>query len=117
MDRTEAESFARAWVDAWNDRDIAAILAHYDDDIIFHSPGIALVTGKQVAAVTGKVELRTYWTAALERAPKLYFALDQVFIGSDTVTLLYTNHRDQAVTETFVFGEGGKIVQAFAAYA
>lgn len=117
MQRTDAERFARAWVAAWNDRDIEAVLEHYDEKITFHSPGIAVVTGKQVASVSGKPDLRAYWEDAIERAPKLYFALDQVFTGSDTVTLLYTNHRDQSVTETFIFGDNGKVVRAMAAYA
>ena len=117
MQRTQAERFARDWVAAWNDRDIEAILAHYADDVVFHSPGIALVTGRDVASVTGKTELQAYWAAALARAPKLYFALEQVFIGSDTVTLLYNNHRDQSVTETFIFADNGKVVRAMAAYA
>lgn len=117
MQRVEAENFARDWVAAWNDRDIGAVLAHYDDEITFHSPGIALVTGKQVGSITGKSQLRSYWLEALERAPKLYFALDQVFTGSDAITLLYTNHRDQSVTETFIFGETGKVVRAMVAYA
>ena len=33
-----ADSFAREWIAGWNARDLAAILAHYADDVIFSSP-------------------------------------------------------------------------------
>ena len=116
MTLTEADAFARAWVAAWNDRDIEAILAHYDEAVVFHSPRIADVMGGHAASIAGKDNLRAYWLAGLERAPKLYFELDRVFAGSDTLTVLYTNHRDQMVTETFVFDMAGKIITAMAAY-
>lgn len=116
MRKQDAKAFARSWLAAWNDRDLDAILEHYDEDIVFHSPRIADVMGGQALSVEGKPALRKYWTAALERAPKLYFELDHVFTGSKALTLLYTNHRDQRVTETFVFGETGKVVLAMAAY-
>lgn len=116
MNRTDAENFARDWVAAWNDHDIEAILNHYADDVVFHSPRIADVMGGQADAVVGKGALRAYWAKALEHAPKLYFELDCVFTGAGTVTLLYTNHRDQRAAETFVFGDAGKVIQAMAAY-
>ncbi len=116
MNTNDAEAFARTWLAAWNDRDLDLILDHYHEEIVFHSPRIADVMGAARASIAGKDALRTYWTAALDRAPKLYFELDRVFTGSNTLTLLYTNHRDQSVTESFVFGETGKVVLAMAAY-
>jgi ketosteroid isomerase-like protein len=111
-----AEDFARAWVQAWNDRDLEAILSHYADTIVFHSPRIDLVLRNGAAKIEGKDALRNYWRAALERSPKLYFELDDVRIGSDAMTVLYTNHRDESVAETFVFDETGAVVLSIAAY-
>ena len=34
----DAVAFSRAWVDAWNRRDIEAVLAHFHDDAVFSSP-------------------------------------------------------------------------------
>lgn len=116
MDRERATAFARDWLQGWNDRDIEAILAHYDEQVVFHSPRIAEVLGGVAAFVSGKAALRTYWTEALGKAPKLFFELERVFTGSDSVTLLYTNHRDQSVTETFLFGNTGKVIEVIATY-
>ena len=33
------------------------------------------------------------------------------------VTILYTNHRQQTVAETFVFGDGAKVMLSVATYA
>jgi ketosteroid isomerase-like protein len=112
-----AQTFAREWVKAWNDHDLAAILSHYAEDIVFHSPRIRMVTGKDVDSVFGKAALRAYWSSALEQARDLFFEIDQVLIGSDALTITYTNQRQQAVAESFVFGVDGKVVRSIAAYA
>lgn len=116
MNRVDADEFARGWLEAWNDRDLDAILSHYADGVVFHSPRIAKVMDTNQGFVSGKPALREYWANALEQAPDLFFELDEVLVGSDAVTLLYTNHRDQMVAETFLFDEDGEISCAIATY-
>lgn len=116
MDADKAQAFAREWVKAWNDHDLEAILSHYAEDVVFHSPRIRMVTGCDVDSVTGKAELRSYWGAALERLRNLYFEIDQVLPGSNAMTILYTNERSQHVAETFVFNRAGKVERSIAAY-
>lgn len=117
----DAQAFAREWVKAWNDHDLQAILVHYADEIVFHSPRIRTVTGQDVDALTGKAALGDYWGKALSLARDLFFEVDQVLTGSDALTIVYTNHRQQTVAETFVFGadggNAGKVVRSIAAYA
>ena len=116
LDRARAETFARAWMSAWNDRDIDRILAHYADGVVFHSPRIALVMGNGGVSVSGKAALRDYWTKALERSPELFFELESVLTSSDAITLLYTNHREELVAETFLFDDDGEVRESVAAY-
>lgn len=113
----KAQAFARDWVKAWNDHDLEAILSHYAEEVVFHSPRIRMVTGQDADSVSGKAALRAYWSKALEQARDLYFEIDQVMTGSDALTVLYTNQRQQSVAETFVFGTSGKVVRSIAAYA
>lgn len=117
MDADSARAFAREWVKAWNDHDLGAILSHYTDDVIFHSPRIRTVAGRDADHIVGKAALEDYWGKALELARDLYFEIDQVLTGSDALTIIYTNHRQQTVAETFVFGPAGKVVRSIAAYA
>lgn len=113
----DAQTFAREWVKAWNDHDLQAILSHYAEDVVFHSPRIRAVTGQDVDAVKGKAALSAYWSKALTLARDLYFEIDQVLTGSNALTIIYTNHRQQHVAETFVFGADGKVATSIATYA
>ena len=115
-DRNFAERFAREWATAWNDRDLDAVLSHYSEDIEFFSPRIEIVLGQDITRVSGKDALRAYWSAALEAAPTLYFEIDKVFSGAEAVTILYTNHRDQSVAETFLFDDARRVRLSLAAY-
>lgn len=117
MDADQAKAFARAWVQAWNDHDLEQILAHYAEDVTFHSPRIRMVTGQPVDSVTGKAALRAYWGKALEMLRDLYFDIDEVMVGSDALTIRYTNERSQSVAETFVFGADGRVQTSIACYA
>lgn len=117
MDKSAAETFARSWITHWNARDLDAILGHYSEDIVFHSPRIAPVMGDGRASVSGKPALRDYWQRALDAAPDLHFEPELVFTGSDALTILYRNQRGQRVTETFILSASGEVVLAIAAYA
>jgi hypothetical protein len=116
IDSEFAQKFSREWLKAWNDHDLDAILRHYADTIVFHSPRIRMVTGRDVDSVTGKVELRAYWGKALNQLRDLYFEVDQVLVGSDALTILYTNERSQYVGETFIFDGHGKVIRSISAY-
>ncbi len=116
MARPDPQTFAREWVAAWNDHDLDAVLSHYADGVVFHSPRIAQVMGNGEDSVTGKAALRAYWEKALAHARDLFFELDDVLVGSDAITVLYTNHRGQKAAETFIFDEDGEISIAVAAY-
>jgi ketosteroid isomerase-like protein len=117
IDRDRAEHFARDWIEAWNAHDLDAILSHYSDDIVFRSPRIALVMGDNIEFVTGKPALARYWSKALAIAKDLHFTFDRLYVGSDSLTIAYRNHRGQHAAETFVFGADGLVKESIAAYA
>ena len=117
IDRPWAERFANEWIDGWNRYDLNAILSHYAEDVVFHSPRIAIVMGEPVASVSGKTALARYWGKALSQGKDLRFHLERVYVGSDSLSISYRNQRAQSVVETFVFGAGGLVVESVAAYA
>lgn len=117
IDRPWAERFAAEWIAAWNARDLDAVLAHYADDIVFHSPRIAVVMAEPIAFVSGKPALARYWGKALATNKDLRFDLDRVYVGGDSLTIAYRNHRGQHVAETFVFDAQGLVIKSIATYA
>ena len=116
IDRDFAERFAAAWYAAWNSHDLDAILQHYAEDIIFHSPRIRIVTGENIDSVTSKTHLRRYWSQSLAGAPDLRFVGHRLLIGSNSLTLTYTNHRKKVAAETFVFNDQGLVIESIAAH-
>ena len=63
--------FAERWIEAWNSRDIEAVLTHYADDVIFTSPTAARFVPESGGTILGKDALRSYWTVALQANPDL----------------------------------------------
>jgi tagatose-1,6-bisphosphate aldolase non-catalytic subunit AgaZ/GatZ len=96
IDRAWAERFADDWIAAWNSYDLNAILSHYAEDVVFHSP--------------------RNWTKALQ-GKDLRFHLERVYVGSDSLSISYRNHRAQHVVETFVFNADGLVNKSIATYA
>jgi ketosteroid isomerase-like protein len=111
-----AERFAREWAANWHAKDLEALLGHYSPDIVFRSPRISAVLGKPQASVAGLAELRDYWRKALDAAKEVRFEVASIGVGSDALTILYKNQRDDHVAETLVFDEQGKIIQGIVVY-
>jgi ketosteroid isomerase-like protein len=112
-------AFGRSWVEAWNRRDLDAVLAHYADACAFTSPKALLVTGH--ARLEGKAALRAYWEAALVRFTRIVFRLDHVVwdAGARILVVVYQADLDGAVSrasEMMRFDAAGNIVEGEAFY-
>jgi len=116
IEQGAADAFVADWIAAWNARDLDAVLDHYADDIVFWSPRIKIVTGRDIACVEGKPALEAYWSKAMEDAPELRFTLQRVYVGSEAITIAYANHRGENAAETLVFDRHGRVKLAVATY-
>lgn len=58
----DPNAFASTWIEAWNRRDIDALVSHYTPDARFVSPVAAKRTGSSV--VIGREALADYWSGA-----------------------------------------------------
>jgi hypothetical protein len=112
----DAEQFARQWVQAWNDHDIDAVLAHFDDAVLFTSPVALKVLPSTGGVVQGKDALRAYWTRALAGVPDLAFAVESVFQGIDTVVIAYRNQNGGVVSEVLRFNDEGLVIEGHATH-
>ncbi len=108
--------FARRYYDAWNKRDVDAIVALYADDIEFSSPYITALGFSPDGVIFSKPMLRAYVERALERAPALTFTPEAIFVGARGHTLIYRNHRGERTAEVHEMDEAGLIVRADATY-
>ena len=119
MKPLDLDAFAAEWIAAWNAHDLDRILSHYAEDIVFRSPVVRRRFGKDSGEVSGKAELRAYWSGAFAPgAPALRFELIGVLAGVDGGAIRYfSTTRDCEVVETFVFDDAGLVKRAAAFYA
>jgi hypothetical protein len=110
-----ARDFARDWVEAWNARDLEAVLSHYTDDFEMSSPYIAEIASEPSGRLVGKASVREYWSSALHRMPALHFELLQVLTGAESVAIYYRGVRG-LVAEVFFFNELDLVFKACAHY-
>jgi ketosteroid isomerase-like protein len=110
----DAKAFAHAWEEAWNSRDLDAIMSHYRDDVVFRSRKAVPITGG--GEVRGKAALRAYWSQALERQPDLRFAVQDVFVGHEMLVITYLNQHGILAAETLYFDQDGLVFQAAACH-
>jgi len=114
MNRDEAVEYARRWTEAWNSRDLEAVLEHFEDDVTFSSPKALEAVG--APTVRGKAALRKYWGTALQPVKSLRFTLLRVLWDPDgsELAIIYdrqVNDRHDRASEVLHFGPSGRVVR------
>ena len=110
-----AKNFADEWINAWNAHDLNRIMKLYASDIVFHSAGISIVMQNDKSSVKGTAALTEYWRRALELLPELCFQFKDLMIGSDALTIMFSDDRGQSVAETFIFNDSGLVYLSLSA--
>jgi hypothetical protein len=106
VDTEQAAGFAHRWVEAWNGRDVDAVLSHFADDAVFTSPLADRVLPGSGGVIHGKEALRHYWTEALRHNPELRFELLGVYFGVDTLVIRFRNQEGVDRCEVLTFSGG-----------
>jgi ketosteroid isomerase-like protein len=103
MDMTEAQEFAAAWLEAWNEQDLDRVLGHFTDDVVFSSPIAAQLVPGSEGVIHGKAALRRYWSEGLRLIPDLHFEVVGVYLGIDILVINYRNQKGNLVNEVLAF--------------
>ncbi|MDP9167031.1 MAG: nuclear transport factor 2 family protein [Actinomycetota bacterium] len=103
MPTPDAAVFAGAWVKAWNDHDVEAVLAHFHDYVVFTSPVAGRLIPASRGVIRGKAALRDYWVTALRVVPDLHFEVVGVYRGESLLVVNYRNERGGLVNEVLTF--------------
>jgi ketosteroid isomerase-like protein len=115
----KAHQLAQSWIEAWNRRDLEAVLSHYAEDIEFSSPFVAnpKVAGDPSGRLKGKEKLRAYFQSGLDLLPNLKMALVDVLVGVDGYTMVYRRESGVLVADVMILNDAFKAVRAQAYYA
>jgi ketosteroid isomerase-like protein len=116
MDHTEAHAFVDSWLQGWNDHDLAQILDHFADDVVFTSPAATQLLPDSDGVIRGKPALRAYWTEGLRRISDLHFEVIDIYVGVETLVINYRNEMGVLVNEVLIFN-GSLVVQGHGTYA
>jgi ketosteroid isomerase-like protein len=108
--------FAKEWLQAWNNHDLDAILAHYAETIEFTSPFALKLAPESEGKLHGKAELRRYFARALEAYPDLHFQPLHTTSSVGSVVLIYRSVNDLLAAEMMEFDEDGKVSRVLAHY-
>lgn len=110
-DAAFAQTFAAAWINNWNNRDVGAVIAHFTEDCVFESPVAESVVGEPV--IRGKAALEAYWRAALDRIKTLRFTLETAAWDPTqrTLVVFYVSQiaeRETRACEAMIFDAAGR---------
>lgn len=89
------ELIAKAWLDAFNAKDLGALLALYDDDCRHTSPKIRALHPESGGQLVGKQALRAWWEDAFKRLPGLRYEQTALTADEKTAVLEYVRHAPQ----------------------
>ncbi|HTW84339.1 MAG TPA: nuclear transport factor 2 family protein [Candidatus Sulfotelmatobacter sp.] len=106
---------AQAWCEAWNRRDLDAVMSHYAADVVFTSPTVVTRWGHADGTLRGRDALREHFARGIT-APNLRFTLQDVLRGVAETTVLYRRETGALVADANVYDVHGHIVRAVATY-
>ena len=115
MSSPRAIAFAAAWVASWNSHDVERVLSHFSDDVVFTSPLADVLLPESHGVITGKAQLRDYWSEGLRRIPDLHFDVEAVYEGVNVLVIEYRNQAGRRVCEVLCF-EGDVVTTGHATY-
>ena len=116
VERERATALAAEWIGAWNTHDPDAVVAHFDDDVVVHSPVAAQIRPDSHGVLRGKDAVLSYYRDGLAASPGLHFELIEVCTGVDEVTIVYRNQHDTVVTESLILDDDGLALEVRVSY-
>ncbi|MFA6908875.1 MAG: nuclear transport factor 2 family protein [Patescibacteria group bacterium] len=73
-------AIAVAWLDAFNDRDIDALLKLYDENATHTSQALNVANSATQGLIQGQSQMRVWWTTAFEKHQTLRYILMHLWI-------------------------------------
>lgn len=92
MTHASNAELGRAWLRAFNARELDALIALYADDCTHTSPKLRVQRPESGGAIRGKAALRAWWADAFARLPGLRYEELTVTADDARVILEYVRH-------------------------
>lgn len=106
---------AMAWCDAWNWRDLDAVMGHYADDVAFSSPTVVRRWAVADGWLHGRDRPRAHFEIGMQ-VPGLRFELAEVLHGAGAVCILYRRETGVLVADLVELEGAGRAIRVVACY-
>ena len=116
LTQNTAQTRAQNWVDAWNNRDLDAVMMHYAEDVSVCSSLVKRCLQKQDGWVHGKSALRDYFAVGMGN-PDLKFTLKSVYVGVKSMSMVYAGENGIQVVDTMELNADGLTTRMVACYS
>jgi ketosteroid isomerase-like protein len=111
----EARKAAQDWCDAWNRRDLDAIMHHYSEDVEFSSPTVVKRWGVADGWLRGKAKVRENFAIGVQ-ADNLHFELVDVLLGVQSMCVIYRRETGTLVSDLVELDASGRGKRVIACY-
>ncbi len=89
MKEVKNSELAMNWIEAFNQKDMEALLSLYHEDAGHYSPKLKLRQPETGGLISGKSALRQWWQEAFSRLPGLHYHLQNLICSEKAVFLEY----------------------------
>lgn len=111
------QQIVQQWLAAWNGRDLDALNELYGEEILYLSPlANEVIENKKDGLVSGKRKIHDYFERCHQRWPDGQFQLQQVFLGVESLTILYIGFDGKLVSEMMILNPKNKIKKVYCNY-
>ena len=104
-----AQSLARAWITAWNNRDIPGLAALYSVKCQLTSPAVVTIMNQPDGVLTGIVQHATFWSRLFERSEIVSCELYGVFRSVESTVIHYRSCLGKTAMEFVILDSAGLI--------
>jgi hypothetical protein len=112
LSNNTVQQLARAWVEAWNTRNLKRLAEMYADDCELSSPLVTITMGEPSGRLRGKRRLIEFWELLFARKEGLACELFTVYRGIRVLTISYRFFLGKNALEHLEFGDTGHIVRS-----
>ena len=111
----EAWNWAAAECDAWNRRDLEAIMMRYAENVALSSPAVVGRMGRADGWLHGKAKVREYFAIGL-KTPGLHFELVDILFGVNAICMIFRRETGVTVSDIFEFDDQDRVIRLLACY-
>jgi hypothetical protein len=115
MSSSELNEIANRWFSSFNNKNLDALLALYDDNAQHFSPKLKIRQPETHGLIKGKIAMRAWWQDAFSRLPSLHYELVRLTPCENRVFMEYVRRvngeSDLYVGEMFEI-QDGKIIKS-----